>query len=240
MNRYWSLAILLAGAAGWYYQHQETPTPQHPSSPAQAPQTIRLPSKPVRGLSSTWTIYSSGNEGATTAAGQIFTPPAEAPTLTRLGFKFDQSYHGQLQPEVSFQIILSEWEFDRPSSTEVWASEIRTLPSPTETVKYGWQNFNVPSIKLDANKEYIAWITLSELGNPPGVHVGVPDMGPSYRTSPTADPNAKPIHNYKQGRSAFFRVANPGGSRQSMTGYAWEVRNPGQNLFFRMFFEVTP
>lgn len=244
MNKYWMLALFLAAAAGWYYQHQNAPgpasTPQVQPSPHQEPRTVSLPEKPQLGVSSNWIIRSTSWDTGITAAGQIFTPPTEAPTLIRLGFQFHQYNRNGLQSDVRFQVILAEWQVDHPSPVELWASEIRTLPRIAETYKYSWQDFDVPPIKLAADREYIAWVTLSDLGNPPDTAVGIPDMGPTYRTSPVTDPNATPIHNYERGRSAFFREANPGGIRDHMTGYPWEVRDSGRNIAFRMLFAETP
>lgn len=242
MKRNLSLALLLVVATGWYAsQRQEAPSPpQQPAAGAQPLQTVSLPSQPVIGVSGSRLIHSSTMQSGVTAAGQIFTPPPGAHILLKLGFRFHQLNHDGYQPEISFQIMLAEWQVDRPSPVEIWASPPQTLPSISETSKYSWQEFDVPRIELAADKQYIAWITLSDLGNPPGVSIGIPDMGPRYRTSPATDPNAVPIHTYAEGRAALFREANPDGNRDKMTAFAWEEQKPGDNLFFRMLFERTP
>lgn len=234
------VATLLAVTVGWYLWQRPATAPPSVSQAAHTPRTVSLPSEPQSGVSSSWVLYSSTQGNGITAAGQIFTPPEQATVLTRLGFLLHQSTHDSIQPEVSFQIILAKWQTDRPSPHEIWASDIRTLPSTAQTHLYGWQDFDIPRIELEADQEYVAWITLSDLGNPPGILLQIPDMGPRYRSSPTSEADARPIHTYAQGRSAFFREPNPGGVRDHMTGVPWEVRSPGQNLYFRMLFQSTP
>lgn len=200
---------------------------------------MTLPAEPQIGMSSTWIIYATNlNSGtAATAVGQIFTPPREAPTLKRLGFWLRQDNPDGLRPSVRVQVMLAEWAVDRPAAVELWASRILTLEPIEQSEKFAWQDFDLPEIRLSPEREYIAWFTLSDLGNPPDATIGIPDMGPRYRTSPVTDADAKPIHTYAQGRAAFFREANPGGTRDDMTGLPWVVSPAGHNIYFRMLFE---
>jgi hypothetical protein len=238
----WSFAVLFAVVAVCFYTLQQPLHPPPQLTTAAATRVVRtLPSEPVLGVSSSSSnIFSTSEKVSTTAAGQIFAPPAEAPVMQRIGFMFSCHRYEEVQPPVSYQIILAQWQVDRPSSTEIWTSNVLTLPSIADDCGAIWQDIEVPSITLDANKQYIAWITLSDLGNPPGASVGIPDMGPTYAASLLTDPSTKPIHNYALGRGAFFREPNLSGTRQAMTSFAWEVNEPGSNIAFRMTFSNTP
>lgn len=182
--------------------------------------------------SNSYMIRTSGEEGAITAAGQIFTPPNQTPVLFKLGFMFTQYSFTKKVPDFKLQVRLSEWAGDRPGPTELWISEPRSIPSTTDDFQADWLDFDVPYLLLDSKKLYIAWVTLSGLGNPHDASVGIPGMGPIYSKG-----RGSGISPYPEGMRTFYKQANPDGDVSQMTISTWEVHDVGHNLSFRMSFE---
>ncbi|MCM2318611.1 MAG: hypothetical protein NDI93_04685 [Pseudomonas sp.] len=234
MNKFFVPGLLLMAGLYWYLSQPEKLKDEVVATVERIEST--LPTQPPRGTeSSSWVIHSTTTREGTTAAGQIFSPNPQTPILFKVSFLMAQHNHNGLEPEANFQLILSEWLMDRPAPMEIWASEPRLLPSISQSSLSSWQDFDIPHIRLDPSKEYIAWVTLSELGNPAGTRIAIHNMGPSYSSPPGA--GAKPRFDYAEGRGAFFREANPNGRREHMTGFAWQTQNRGHNLHFRMSFE---
>ena len=200
-----------------------------------------LPNAPVLGMeSNSYLIRASGEEGAITAAGQIFSPSHQTPVLLKLGFLFTQFKFIKQAPDSKLQVRLSEWAGDRPAPTALWVSEPRAItPIDTENVQADWIDFTVPYLSLDPKKQYIAWVTLSGLDNPLDANIGIPGMGPRQATLPSDRQTAWGSEKspYPQGRRALYKQENLDGNVSQMTNSAWETHDVGHNLHFRMSFE---
>lgn len=199
-----------------------------------------LPVTPPRGIeSNSYLIRASGIEETITAAGQIFTPPHQTPVLFKLGFMFTQYSFTKQVPDFKLQVRLSEWAGDHPGQTALWVSEPRAIPSTTDDFQADWADFNVPYLPLDPKKQYVAWVTLSSLENPPDASVGIPGMGPIYSTLPSDSEREQGSGRspYPQGIRVLYKQENLDGDVSQMTNSAWEVHDIGHNLHFRMSFE---
>lgn len=188
---------------------------------------LTLPVIPIlKSEGRSYIIHAIGNEDTITAAGQIFKPPEQTPVLFKLGFLFTQSTFTQAGRDSKFRVILSEWYGDHPSPTALWVSEPTIVPSNNESFKADWFDFDVPHLLLNPSKLYIAWITLSGVGNQSDGIIGI-----SY-ASKTGDSSP-----YPEGMYTFYKQENPYGDVSQITNSSWEVYDVGSNLHFRMSFE---
>ena len=244
------LAVVMLSVAAWLgfkeYQASHLPKAEQPGKVEVRPETQRtesnLPSSEVRGYeSSSFSLYVSSGDGATTGIGQIFSPPEGHNLLFNVGFYCRQYLASGLinRGASDFYITLriSPWEGGHPSPDTLWKSS--PIPVQPDFDK-GWISFDVPHIQLNENQAYIAWLTLSGFQNPDS-RFGVVSMGPT-----TADPPPEPgkpwqprkwTTAYPEGMRAFWRHNNPDGNADSMTQATWVVDGSGQNLHFKMVFE---
>lgn len=227
MNKFIVVGLLLVVGVYWYQSQPDTLKNEASTATERIEST--LPAEPPIGIeSSARLIYTTTSSNGTTAAGQIFSPTSQTPILFKASFLTQNNNHSGLGPQGKFQLILSEWLVDRPAPTPMWVSEPR-LPSISHDSRSIWQDFNIPHILLDPSKEYIAWITLSELQNPARANIAIHYMGRRYSAKGHQIP-------YAEGRSAFFQEPNPDGRRGHMTGSAWQTQDFGHNLHFKMSF----
>ncbi|MEE9913462.1 MAG: hypothetical protein K4571_17255 [Deltaproteobacteria bacterium] len=231
--------VLAAFAAFILFPGSDTP-PQAVAPPCKRMEST-LPITPVRGMeSNSYMIRASGKAEAVTAAGQIFAPDRRTPVLFKVGFLFVQDSYTKAAPDFKLQVRLSEWAGDRPGPEELWVSVPCAIPGTAEGFQADWVDFDVPHLRLDPAKQYVAWVTLSGLGNPLDAIICIPGMGPRYssplhgRGERNPDPSRSP---YPQGRRALYRQENLKGDVSPMTHAAWEVHDSGSNLHFRMSFE---
>lgn len=213
---------------------------------------ITLPAHTVKGFSSTSkNLYFSGRKGATTALGQIFTPPDGSCCLNRVVFHFRKfSYGDAVSRDVNIKLRISEWENNRPASYAEWESEPLHIPADKSK---GELNFKVPGVRLSANKKYIAWLTMAGLRNEASTNIGIVTMGPTTRSRPRFTRGAElsiggtsqPIEwkpqswhvDYPDGARAYWRENNPDGLLDNMTKLSWKMEQYGKNLRFKMEFE---
>ncbi|WP_139351940.1 hypothetical protein [Polaromonas sp. A23] len=201
-----------------------------------------LPVNSKAGMSSSgYSIYSPGKVGAPIAAGQVFAPEQRTPVLFNIGFHFSQynAEQAPLKPDFKLQVRLSEWDKDRPAPKVLWVSEPRTI----RDFRYEWLYFDIPHLRLNPAKQYVAWITLSDLNNPSDSKISVPSMGPTS-TYPTPDAKgpagawtASCGTEYPKGKAVFFVNSSPDDSVAHMTKSAWRSNPSGHNLHFKMTFE---
>lgn len=230
--------IMLAGFA-LYISFSRTESTK-PSVPQRERIESTLPASPVRGMESNiFMIQAGGKKDTIAAAGQIFTPGLRTPVLYKLGLLFVQNRFTKQVSDFKLQVRLSEWAGDRPGAAILWVSAPCVIPSVTDDFQADWVDFDVPHLQLDPAKQYVAWVTLSGLGNPPDAAIGIPGMGPRY-SSPQAMGERKPEpadSPYPQGKRVFCKRDHPDGDLSQMFNTAWEVHDSGHNLHFRMSFE---
>lgn len=201
-----------------------------------------LPIEPFLGMeSSGYKMYNHGLSGTISAAGQLFSPSSSTPMLYKLGFVF--SFLGyedvKRKDEIKFQIRLAEWLGDKPSSNDLWVSAPLNVP---KDFKIGWVDFDVPHVKLDPKKRYIAWITLNELNNILGSMIVVKGYGPTFKSDQPENMLREEWlktghYRYPEGTHVLYNYANPNRNVTAMTKLPWEIGKLGFNLQFRMAFE---
>ena len=201
-----------------------------------------LPIKPIQGMESLgFSIYENGPPGTASAVGQLFSPNVSTPMLFKLGFLISFIGHEDFEKKdkIKFQVRLSEWLDDRPSPFELWRSNPKNV---SKDFQIGWVDFEVPHIKLDPQKKYIVWITLSELNNIPGTKIHIKANGPHFTSHRPANVSREEWLKtgdfaYPEGTHVLFKLAPPNRTIRAMTSLPWEKGDLGYNLHFRMTFE---
>jgi len=186
-------------------------------------------------------VHKAPVEG-TTGLGQVFLAPKKHDFLTRVGFLLrPYPAHEGEQPQTAdmqLNLRISAWHGDRPAPAALWESRPITLKG---NFNEGWTYFEIPHVKLEQDKKYIAWLSFAGLSNPERAALTVITMGPAtYGTAMPTNPKeswqpALWMVHYSPGTRAFWRGKNPHGA-VDMTASAWRSAGPGQNLHFKMTF----
>lgn len=196
-----------------------------------------LPAVEVVGVESgSFSLYSKSSRGGATALGQVFLPPKGHPVLKRVDFlcRYASSYSSA--SDFNVKLTLSPWAGDRPAYNTLWESEVVSVPKDID----GWVSFDVPHVMLNPDQRYIAWLSMSGLGNADDAIFGVVSMGPRTTTPRRPDEPWQPNNwtsAYPEGARAFWRENHPYNMTDVMAESPWITDGPGQNLHFRMVFE---
>ena len=198
-----------------------------------------LPEQDVKYMGSmSLNLYYKVPQQGPSALGQVFLIPEGHSILKIVKFYLNPYPMPAQDPLASMSVKLrvSSWEGDRPSSIAHWESE----PTALKRDFTGWLTFDVPRLKLEPGKKYIAWLAFADLENPDDAALSVATQGPV--TSGRAKPSTGPwtpdtwIVQYPLGMRAMWIGSNPSGSLQEMTDSAWKTEALGHNLHFKMVF----
>lgn len=220
-------------------KHQQTePNPSLPNDATQRTKAT-LPPVDVPGADSLgFNLYFKGQDGTTTAIGQIFLPPKGHNFLIKVGFLCRHSGSLGHTSDIRVKLRISPWMADRPASATLWESEQTLIANGFD---HGWLSFDVPHIELIPNQRYIAWLSMVGLENVDDANFSVVSMGawtvgPQPRGHEPYKPNSW-SYDYPEGARAFWRHGNPDGLVDYMTQSSWTTDGSGENLHFKMIFE---
>jgi hypothetical protein len=200
---------------------------------------VSLPERDVDYMSpmSVNLFYKVLEEGPS-ALGQVFLLPEGHGILKTVKFYLNPYPMPPQDPTASMfvQLRVSPWERDRPSRSAIWESE----PANVKRDFRGWLNFDLPRVKLERGKKYVAWLTLAGLQNPDDAALSVATVGPVTvgRAKPASGPWTPDTWTvpYPLGTRAMWTGSNPSGTLEGMTKSAWKSEFLGNNFHFKMVF----
>lgn len=213
---------------------------------------VVLPAQEVKGFeSSSHSLYAASRQGAPIALGQIFLPPEKHHYLTRLEFFGRRSGSVDSHSNVNITLRISPWQEDRLGLPVLWESKPLEIQ---KTFGQGWLVFDLPRVRLQPGKKYIAWLSVDGVSvkNDENAAIGIVSMGPRtsgptlYPDKPAPSPSffldtlPQPetwISAYPEGTRAFWRATKPQSEISEMSQGPWVVARPGENLHFKMIFE---
>ena len=181
-----------------------------------------------------------------TGLGQLFVVPEGHEYLRRAGFLAFMPTYSMSKPPTSpgvstrmlIRAFISEWNGDKPSRQTLWqSSSMELIKQNVEIPSFEWIWFDVPDLKLETGKKYIAWITTAGLENDAADTFGIIRMGASHGAVYGAQ-SGKSL--YPEGSFVVWSQKNPEHSVDAMTSAAWAPDRLGANLHFKMHFFDKP
>jgi hypothetical protein len=194
--------------------------------------------------SSGMSIYGKGKAGTPSAIGQVFESPPSHGELRRVGFLAMQptlnsvpsKVFGVTTTSIRVRMLVSAWDGEKPTWPPAWDSQAvaiqKTLGRGDGMSHIEWLWFDLPPIKLQQGRKYLAWLTMAGLDNHAMDTIAVVRMGPRGSIE------RPKLHSvYPPGAMAIWSGTNPDDTLAPMSGSAWTIESTDVNLRFRMLFQ---